>query len=92
MTESRSVIGLGAVPVSGCASIAESPPPRNATISSVIPIIGYVGGTAPPSVLPDISPTSGEIGYQARFRHPSALAGHLRPTSPARACSWRCRP
>ncbi|RWK83761.1 MAG: hypothetical protein EOR51_06055 [Mesorhizobium sp.] len=31
------------------------------------------GGTAPPSVLPDISPTRGEIGRHRRFRQSPAL-------------------
>ncbi|TIQ34344.1 MAG: hypothetical protein E5X48_18420 [Mesorhizobium sp.] len=81
---------MRAVPVSGPASIAESPPPRNATIFLGIPITVDVGGTAPPSVLPDISPTRGEIGSHVRFRQSPALA--IRSTPPARADSWQCRP
>ena len=34
---------------------------------------GEVGGTAPPSVLPDISPARGEIGQPLRFRQSPAL-------------------
>ncbi|GAB1581349.1 penicillin-binding protein 1C [Phyllobacterium phragmitis] len=32
-----------------------------------------VGGTAPPSVLPDISPARGEIGFEVRLRQSSTL-------------------
>ncbi|TPO03430.1 hypothetical protein FJ980_16565 [Mesorhizobium sp. B1-1-5] len=35
--------------------------------------LSFVGGTAPPSVLPDISPSRGEIGCRIRFRHSPAL-------------------
>ncbi|RWB30371.1 MAG: hypothetical protein EOQ42_01355 [Mesorhizobium sp.] len=41
---------------------------------------------APPSVLPDISPTSGEIGCHPGFRQPATLQGSRRrsgrPISP----------
>ena len=56
-----------------CANDPPDPPTEAGFLFSDLRLLGLnVGGTAPPSVLPDISPTWGEIGCHPGFRQSPA--------------------